>query len=164
MELLPSKTKESGVIEALRVNWYYRPRDIQRHSADTRYLYASMHSDTCPLSSLRGKCQIRHVTEITDMNVYKKSRDCFWYDKMFDRYIHRLYDVIPTKDVVNVPPNVKRVLDDRWRFILVEIGKGKELTGAVKTCKRCHLFAANSESVDCAVCRSTYHMHCVRPG
>ncbi|KAJ5121826.1 hypothetical protein N7526_008763 [Penicillium atrosanguineum] len=163
MELLPSKTKESGVIEALRVNWYYRPRDIQRHSADTRYLYASMHSDTCPLSSLRGKCQIRHVTEIIDINVYKKSRDSFWYDKMFDRYIHRLYDVIPTKDVVNVPPNVKRVLDDRWRFILVEIGKGKELTGAVKTCKRCHLFAANSESVDCAVCRSTYHMHCVRP-
>ncbi|KAJ5219343.1 uncharacterized protein N7498_001442 [Penicillium cinerascens] len=163
MELLPSKTKESGVIEALRVNWYYRPRDIQRHSADTRYLYASMHSDTCPLSSLRGKCQIRHVTEIADLNVYKKTRDSFWYDKMFDRYIHRLYDVIPTKDVVNVPPNVKRVLDDRWKFILVEIGKGKELTGAVKTCKRCHLFAANAESVDCAVCRSTYHMHCVRP-
>jgi len=163
MELLPSKTKESGVIEALRVNWYYRPRDIQRHSPDTRYLYASMHSDTCPLSSLRGKCQIRHISEITDLSAYKKTRDSFWYDKMFDRYIHRLYDVIPTKDVINVPPNVKRVLDDRWRFILVEIGKGKELTGAVKTCKRCHLFAANAESVDCAVCHSTYHMHCVRP-
>lgn len=97
------------------------------------------------------------------MNAYKKTRDSFWYDKMFDRYIHRLYDVIPTKDVINVPPNVKRVLDDRWKFILVEIGKGKELTGAVKTCKRCHLFAANAESVDCAVCHSTYHMSCVRP-
>ncbi|KAJ5245906.1 hypothetical protein N7468_000889 [Penicillium chermesinum] len=153
----------NGVIEALRVNWYYRPRDIQRHSPDSRFLYASMHSDTCPLSSLRGKCQIRHVTEIEDMNTYKKTRDSFWYDKMFDRYIHRLYDVIPTKDVINVPTNVKKVLDDRWKFILVEVGKGKELTGAVKTCKRCRLFAANSESVDCAVCHSTYHMHCVRP-
>lgn len=163
MEFLPSKTKDSGVIEALRVNWYYRPRDIQRHSADMRFLFASMHSDTCPLSSLRGKCQIRHVSEIPDLNAYKKTRDAFWYDKMFDRYIHRLYDVIPTKDVINVPPNVKRVLDDRWKFILVELGKGKELTGAVKTCKRCHLFAANAESVDCAVCHSTYHMHCVRP-
>lgn len=163
MELLPSKTNDSGAIEALRVNWYYRPRDIQRHSADTRFVFASMHSDTCPLSSLRGKCQIRHVSEIADLNAYKKTRDAFWYDKMFDRYIHRLYDVIPTKDVINVPPNVKRVLDDRWKFILVEIGKGKELTGAVKTCKRCHLFAANAESVDCAVCHSTYHMHCVRP-
>ena len=163
MEILPSKTKGNGVVEALRVNWYYRPRDIQRHSPDTRYVYASMHSDTCPLSSLRGKCQIRQVSEIDNLSAYKKTRDSFWYDKMYDRYIHRLYDVIPTKDVINVPANVKKVLDDRWKFILVEIGKGKELTGAVKTCKRCNLFAANNESVDCAVCHSTYHMGCVRP-
>ncbi|KAJ5084861.1 hypothetical protein NUU61_009440 [Penicillium alfredii] len=163
MEFLPSKIKDSGVIEALRVNWYYRPRDIQRHSPDTRFVFASMHSDTCPLSSLRGKCDIRHVSEVTEMGSYKKTRDCFWYDKMFDRYIHRLYDVIPTKEVINVPPNVKKVLDERWKFILVEMGKGKELTGAVKTCKRCRLYAANSESVDCAVCHSTYHMSCVRP-
>ncbi|KAJ5763514.1 hypothetical protein N7533_002195 [Penicillium manginii] len=163
MEFLPSKTKDSGVIESLRVNWYYRPRDIQRHSTDSRLVFASMHSDTCPLSSLRGKCSIRHVSEIQNINDYKKDRNNFWYDKMFDRYIHRLYDVIPTKDVINVPGNVKRVLHDRWRFILVEVGKGKELTGAVKTCKRCHLFASGSESVDCAVCRSTYHMSCVRP-
>ncbi|KAK9849841.1 uncharacterized protein MYU51_012973 [Penicillium brevicompactum] len=163
MEFVHSKTKSGGFIEALRVNWYYRPRDIQRHSPDTRFVYASMHSDTCPLSSLRGKCDIRHSSEIEDINSYKKTKNSFWYDKMFDRYIHRLYDVIPTKDIINVPSNVKKVLDERWRFILVEIGKGKELTGAVKTCKRCRLYAANSESVDCAVCHSTYHMHCVRP-
>ncbi|OGE49459.1 hypothetical protein PENARI_c021G06473 [Penicillium arizonense] len=163
MEFLPSKTKPNGFIEALRVNWYYRPRDIQRHSPDTRFVFASMHSDTCPLSSLRGKCEIRHVSEIDDISSYKKARNSFWYDKMFDRYIHRMYDVIPTKDIINVPGNVKKVLDERWKFILVEIGKGKELTGAVKTCKRCRLYAANSESVDCAVCHSTYHMYCVRP-
>ncbi|KAF7530022.1 hypothetical protein PCG10_004997 [Penicillium crustosum] len=163
MEFLPSKTKPGGFIEAMRVNWYYRPRDIQRHSPDSRFVFASMHSDTCPLSSLRGKCDIRHVSEIEDLSCYKKTRNSFWYDKMFDRYIHRLYDVIPTKDIINVPANVKKVLDERWKFILVEIGKGKELTGAVKTCKRCRLYAANSESVDCAVCHSTYHMQCVRP-
>ncbi|KAJ5788706.1 hypothetical protein N7457_003696 [Penicillium paradoxum] len=163
MEFLPSKTKPGGYIESMRVNWYYRPRDIQRHSPDSRFVFASMHSDTCPLSSLRGRCDIRHVSEIEDIGSYKKRRNSFWYDKMFDRYIHRLYDVIPTKDIINVPANVKKVLDERWRFILVEIGKGKELTGAVKTCKRCRLYAANSESVDCAVCHSTYHMHCVRP-
>ncbi|KAJ5543537.1 hypothetical protein N7461_009540 [Penicillium sp. DV-2018c] len=163
MEFLPSKTKPGGFIEAMRVNWYYRPRDIQRHSPDTRFVFASMHSDTCPLSSLRGRCDIRHVSEIDDISAYKKTRNSFWYDKMFDRYIHRLYDVIPTKDIINVPANVKKVLDDRWRFILVELGKGKELTGAVKTCKRCRLYAAHSESVDCAVCHSTYHMYCVRP-
>ncbi|GFN15546.1 DNA-binding E3 ubiquitin-protein ligase SNT2 [Aspergillus tubingensis] len=163
MEFLPSKDAPSGPIEALRVNWYYRPRDIQRKVADTRLVFASMHSDTCPLTSLRGKCQIQHLSEITDIDTYRKTRDCFWYDKMFDRYIHRYYDVIPTSKVINVPGNVKKVLDERWKFVLVEIGRRKELTSAVKTCKRCSLYAASNDSVDCAVCHSTYHMYCVRP-
>ncbi|GAB1214860.1 hypothetical protein ATERTT37_004036 [Aspergillus terreus] len=163
MEFLPSKDNPSGPIEALRVNWYYRPRDIQRKVADSRLVFASMHSDTCPLGSLRGKCQIKHLSEIDDLDEYRKTRDCFWYDKMFDRYIHRYYEVIPTKRVINVPANVKKVLDDRWKFVLVEIGKRKELTSAVKTCKRCGLYAASTDSVDCAVCHDTYHMYCVRP-
>ncbi|KAL2853141.1 hypothetical protein BJX68DRAFT_52133 [Aspergillus pseudodeflectus] len=161
MEFLPNKT--SGPIEAIRVNWYYRPRDIQRNAADTRLVFASMHSDTCPLTSLRGKCQIKHSSEIANLDEYRKTRDCFWYDKMFDRYIHRYYDVIPTSKVINVPANVKKVLDERWRYVLVEVGKRKELTSAVKTCKRCGLYAANTDSVDCAVCHNTYHMHCVKP-
>ncbi|PWY87014.1 PHD finger and BAH domain protein [Aspergillus heteromorphus CBS 117.55] len=163
MEFLPSKDTPSGPIEALRVNWYYRPRDIQRKVADTRLVFASMHSDTCPLTSLRGKCQILHLSEIADFDKYRKTRDSFWYDKMFDRYIHRYYDVIPTSKVINVPANVKKVLDERWKFVLVEIGRRKELTSAVKTCKRCSLYAANNDSVDCAVCHNTYHMYCVRP-
>jgi hypothetical protein len=61
---------------------------------------------------------------------------------MFDRYIHRYYDVIPTSKVINVPANVKKVLDERWKYVLVEVGKRKELTSAVKTCKRCGLYAA----------------------
>ncbi|KAL5338986.1 hypothetical protein BJX70DRAFT_388234 [Aspergillus crustosus] len=163
MEFLPNKNTPSGPIEMMRVNWYYRPRDIQRNAADTRLVFASMHSDTCPLTSLRGKCQIKHNSEITNLEEYRKSRDCFWYDKMFDRYIHRYYEVIPTSKVINVPGNVKKVLDERWRYVLVEVGKRKELTSAVKTCKRCGLYAANTDSVDCAVCHHTYHMYCVRP-
>ncbi|KAL2849187.1 hypothetical protein BJY01DRAFT_246087 [Aspergillus pseudoustus] len=143
MEFLPNKNTPSGPIETLRVNWYYRPRDIQRNAADTRL--------------------IRHSSEIANLEEYRKTRDCFWYDKMFDRYIHRYYDVIPTSKVINVPGNVKKVLDERWRYVLVEVGKRKELTSAVKTCKRCGLYAANTDSVDCAVCHNTYHMHCVKP-
>ena len=142
MEFLPSKESRSGPIEALRVNWYYRPRDIQRQVADTRVVFASMHSDTCPLTSLRGKCQIKHLSDIANFEEYRKQRDSFWFDKMFDRYIHRDYEVVPTSKVINVPGNVKKVLDDRWKFVLVEIGKRKELTSAVKTCKRCSLYAA----------------------
>jgi hypothetical protein len=142
MEFLPSKESPSGPIEALRVNWFYRPRDILRQVADTRVVFASMHSDTCPLASLRGKCQVKHLSEITNIEEYRKQRDSFWFDKMFDRYIHRYYEVVPTSKVINVPGNVKKVLDERWKFVLVEIGKRKELTSAVKTCKRCCLYAA----------------------
>lgn len=193
MEFLPSKDRPSGPIESVRVNWYYRPRDILRKVTDSRLVFASMHSDICPLPSLRGKCQVCHLSEIKNLTDYRKTRDCFWYDKMFDRYIHRYYDVIPTSKVINVPSNVKRVLDERWKFVLVEVGKRKELTGAVKTCKKCGLYAAkyvlifvfastilsittpallltltpspfeSVNSVDCAVCNYTYHMSCVRP-
>ncbi|KAL1979873.1 hypothetical protein VTN96DRAFT_5031 [Rasamsonia emersonii] len=163
MEFLPSKENPSGPIEMVRVNWYYRPKDIQRRVPDPRLVFASMHSDPCPLSSLRGKCSILHISEIENLDEYRKQKDTFWYEKMFDRYMHRYYEVVPTKDVINVPAHVKKVLDERWKFVLCEPARKKELTGAVKTCKRCGLYAASAESVDCAVCHSTYHMSCVRP-
>ncbi len=137
-----SKNDNSLPIEFLRVNWYYRPRDIQRKVNDTRVVFASMHSDTCPLTSLRGKCQIHHRNDIKDLEEYRKTKDCFWYEKMFDRYIHRYYEVIPTSQVINVPARVKKVLDERWRFVIVEQGRGKELTSAIKTCKRCGCYCA----------------------
>src|SRR5436190_12289560 len=149
MEFLPSKDNPSGPIETLRVNWYYRPRDIQRKVADMRLVFASMHSDTCPLTSLRGKCQILHQSEIKNLEEYRKTKDCFWFEKMYDRYIHRYYEVIPTSRVINVPQHVKKVLDERWKFVLVEMGRRKELTSAVKTCKRCSLYAAKYVVLEC---------------
>lgn len=142
MEFLHAKNDHSLPIDSLRVNWYYRPRDIQRKVNDTRVVFASMHSDTCPLTSLRGKCRILHRSDISDLDEYRKTKDNFWYEKMYDRYIHRYYEVIPTAQVINVPERVKRVLDERWKFVIVEIGRGKELTSAVKSCKRCSGYCA----------------------
>ncbi|EED16870.1 PHD finger and BAH domain protein (Snt2), putative [Talaromyces stipitatus ATCC 10500] len=163
MEFLPGKGNPTGPVEMIRVNWYYRPKDIQRRVPDPRLVFASMHSDPCPLSSLRGKCTIKHVSEIENLEEYRKQRDCFWYEKMFDRYMLRYYEVVPTKEVINVPSHVKKVLDERWKFVLCETNRKKELTGAVKACTKCGLYAASVDSVDCAVCHSTYHMNCVRP-
>ena len=139
MQFLPTT---GGAIESIRVNWYYRPRDIQRRVQDSRVVFASMHSDTCPLTSLRGKCQIRHVSEIDNLDDYRKSRDSFWYEKLYDRYMQRYYEIIPTSRVINVPKRVKKALDERWKFVLTEIGRTKELTRDVKTCKRCGDYAA----------------------
>lgn len=142
MEFVHSDNDRSRPVDTIRVNWYYRPRDILRQTLDTRLLFASMHSDTCPLTSLRGKCSILHRSEIRDLDEYRKAKDCFWYEKTFDRYNRRYYDIIPTSLVINVPAKVKKVLDEQWRFILVEMGRGKELTAAVKACKRCSGYCA----------------------
>lgn len=142
MEFLHVDNIQSQPVDALRVNWYLRPRDIQRKVNDYRVVFASMQSDTCPITSLRGKCRVYHRNEIGDLDAYRKEPDSFWYDKMFDRYIHRYFEVIPTSQVINVPAKVKKVLDERWKYVVVEIGRGKELTGAIKSCKRCHGYCA----------------------
>ncbi len=145
MQFIHVENEPSLPVETLRVNWYYRPRDIQRKVTDTRVVFASMHSDSCPLTSLRGKCRILHRSEVADMDEYRKTKDCFWYEKLYDRYIHRYYEVIPVSQVINVPAKVKSVLDERWKYLIVEVGRGKELTSAVKSCKRCARYSARYE-------------------
>ncbi|KAF3056298.1 E3 ubiquitin-protein ligase SNT2 [Daldinia childiae] len=163
MEFLHVQNDVTKGVDALRINWYYRPKDIGKKVNDTRLVFATMHSDISPLTALRGKCQIRHKAEIDDMETYRKTPDCFWYEKLYDRYIQKNYDVIPCFQIVNVPERVKKVLDERWKYILVEQGRSKEFTSAVKLCKRCSGYCASNDSVDCAVCQQTYHMNCVRP-
>lgn len=150
-------------VVSMLVNWFYRPRDISRYSSDARFLFASMQSDESPLSSLRGKCQIKHRTEIKDVEEYRRQRDSFWFIQLYDRYSHRPYEMIPSGAVINVPPNIKKAIDDQWKFLVVEPVRQKELTSAVKLCKRCGLYCAPEKSVDCGVCRDTYHMTCVNP-
>jgi hypothetical protein len=134
--------KPNSRIDSMRVNWYYRPRDVQRHQSDTRLVYATMHSDICPLTSLRGKCQIVHRADIKDMDEYRKNKDSFWFNQAFDRFIHRWYEVVPTKQVINVPERVKKALDERWKYVICEAARAKELTSEVKTCKRCSMYCA----------------------
>ncbi|GIZ43544.1 hypothetical protein CKM354_000676700 [Cercospora kikuchii] len=154
---------KNSPVDSLRVNWYYRPRDVQRFSSDTRLVYGTMHSDMCPLTSLRGKCTIKHRSEIEDLDAYRKERDSFYFVQVFDRFIRRSYECIPVKQIVNVPDKVKKALDERWKFVVVEIGRVKELTSAAKSCKRCARYCASTDSVDCAICKNSYHMNCVQP-
>lgn len=164
MEFLHVRADDTtSPVDALRVNWYYRPRDVGRFNSDTRLVYATMHSDICPLTSLRGKCSIKHRSEIDDLESYRKERDSFYFVQVFDRFIRRQYECIPVAQIINVPEKVKKALDERWKFVVVEIGRVKELTSAVKTCKRCTKYCASHDSVDCAICKNSYHMNCVQP-
>ena len=150
-------------VDSILVNWFYRPRDIGRHLNDPRFLFASMQSDISPLNSLRGKCRIKHRSEIQDLEEFRRQRDTFWFSQLYDRYSHRPYEIIPSSAVINVPDKVKKALDERWQFLVVEPARQKELTSAVKLCKRCSRYCAPNDSVDCGVCHETYHMACVNP-
>src|ERR1035441_1578280 len=50
MEFLHMGNDSTRPVDALRLNWYYRPKDIGRKVNDTRQVFASMHSDICPLT------------------------------------------------------------------------------------------------------------------
>ena len=164
MEFLHVRSDDpASPVDSIRVNWYYRPRDVQRFNNDTRLVYGTMHSDMCPITSLRGKCAIKHRSEIGDLEAYRKEKDSFYFLQIFDRFIHRWYECIPVAQIINVPERVKKALDERWKFVVVEIARVKELTSAVKTCKRCTRYCRTSESVDCAICQNSYHMNCVQP-
>ncbi|KAI9695647.1 MAG: putative PHD type zinc finger protein with BAH domain-containing protein [Bogoriella megaspora] len=164
MEFLHTVSDDkSSSVDRIRINWFYRPRDVQRYNADSRLLYMTMHSDACPITSLRGKCHIQHRSEIDDIDEYRKQKDSFWWNQLFDRFIRRWYECVPTKQIINVPEKVKKALDERWKFVAVEMGRVKELTSAVKLCKRCSQYCASQDSVDCALCRNTWHLNCVRP-
>lgn len=142
MEFLHVDNDQNSPVDSLRVNWFLRSRDIGRKVNDTRAVFASMQSDTSPITSLRGKCKILHRTDIVDLDAYRKEPHAFWYEKLYDRYIHRFYEVIPTSQVINVPAKVKKVLDERWKFVVLEVGRGRELTSAIKSCKRCQGYCA----------------------
>ena len=129
-------------LESLRLNWYYRPKDIGRKVNDTRQVFASMHTDVNPLTAIRGKCEIKHKSQIENIDDFRGSKDCFYFEKLYDRYIHRYYEVVPTKAVINLPDNVKKVLDERWVYILAEANRAKEYTTASKSCKRCKRYCA----------------------
>ncbi|KAJ8102551.1 hypothetical protein POJ06DRAFT_205786 [Lipomyces tetrasporus] len=147
----------------LRVNWFYRPKDIPTRSNDSRLLFATMHSDICPLLSMRGKCVVTHRAHIKDLVEYRKVPDHFWFDKLYDRYICRFYEMIPTEKILNVPEEFGKVLRERVKYAVIEIGRGKSLSSAARNCTRCGQWCPPDESVCCAVCGNDYHMSCVRP-
>ncbi|RAL66939.1 hypothetical protein DID88_007721 [Monilinia fructigena] len=51
--------------------------------------------------------------------------------------------ILSVNDHVYLVFQVKKVLDERWKYIIVEAGRGKEYTSAVKTCKRCSRYSAS---------------------
>ncbi|KAI8136699.1 hypothetical protein BJV82DRAFT_647095 [Fennellomyces sp. T-0311] len=149
-----------------RIAWYNRPKDvISRKNHDPRLLVATMHSDLNPVSSIRGKCTVthRHYIPAGQLEQYKLQDDHFYYHQLYDRYMQRVYDIVPCELVQNVPKDVQTALRERYQFIVVEQGKAADLTVARRTCCVCHDWCASATSVRCAACQKNYHMACLNP-
>ncbi|KAK0555392.1 putative PHD type zinc finger protein with BAH domain-containing protein [Tilletia horrida] len=153
----------------VRVNVFLRSRDISsRPSQDPRLLVATMHSDLFSVDNIRGLCNVRHRDLIgdghaPDIGAWKKREDHFYYYQLYDRYIHRSYDVIPTEKLRNAPPDVLAVLRQRYSFIVAELGMTQDLCDAMRGCQVCHRWAAGNQSIRCDTCRKFFHMTCLDP-
>ncbi|GAV30619.1 hypothetical protein PMKS-004133 [Pichia membranifaciens] len=145
------------------VCWFYRPRDLNRRLTDTRLVYASLHRDNCPLTSFRGFATVKHKSEIDNLEAYRQQPDCFYFDKLYDRYMIKMYDMIPTVQLVHLPPNYYKALNKRFAYIFVEVGKADELLSSPKNCEKCLQWCSSSDSIACSGCEKSYHLLCLDP-
>lgn len=193
-----------------QIQWFYRPRDISKSTSDSRLLYASMHTDTCPLASFRGLVTVKHKLEVEEefspsqsqspsttslsssqskntkksltppaalsaIEAYSQYPNCFYFDKLFDRYMIKFYDIITTSSLLayvdnesNNSKNFLIALNKRFEYIFMESPRTKSFLNSFASseschCEKCGQWCASQESVTCASCHKFYHMLCLDP-
>jgi len=171
MEILPqgapARGGSAGPGTQIRANLFFRMRElVQRANNDSRLLVATMHTETLGIEALRGKCRVMHrelIGSSPEVAAWKRRDDHFYYYQLYDRYIHRFYDVIPTYRLRNAPDAVLTTLRDRYSFVVAEVGISADLCDALRGCAICRQWAASAESVRCDTCRKFFHMSCLNP-
>lgn len=155
-----------------QIQWFYRPRDISKSSSDSRLLYASMHTDTCPLTSFRGIVNVQHKQDLNDIDEFVKKPNHFYFDKLYDRYMMKFYDVLSTQYLMKIGKNEKsknflNALNKRFEYIFIEPLMTKFLINGFEsdscTCETCGQWCSTQDSVNCADCSRFYHMYCLDP-
>jgi hypothetical protein len=108
MEFLPPEDAPKGPeskkfhYTRVRLAWYYRPGDVSdRTVSDSRLLLAAIYSEVCDINQLRGKCYVVHRDKISDLAGWKKRPDRFYFNRLFDPYIKKEFEVIQSTDVRN---------------------------------------------------------------
>lgn len=171
------------------IQWFYRPRDISKNTSDSRLLFASMHSDTCPLSSYRGMAVVKHRLDVeayyvpppdqtqytTALEFFSSFPNCFYFDKLFDRYMIKFYDIIKTSTLLECVDNTANnsqhfllALNKRFEFIFMEASRTKQFINnfystSSSHCDICAEWCSSSDSVSCGGCGKHFHMLCLDP-
>ncbi|KAG2075540.1 hypothetical protein BDR04DRAFT_1091037 [Suillus decipiens] len=170
MEFLPpegagkGKGKGKEIYTRVRLAWYYRPSDVSdRPVADSRLLLAAIYSEICDINQLRSRCHVLHRDKITDLAGWKKRPDRFYFNRLFDPYIKKEFDVIQATDVRNLPDNIRQVLTSRYEYVVAEKEVVPDLTDTLRLCATCSEWCANPDTVGCDRCKNFFHMSCVQP-
>ncbi|KAI8889514.1 BAH-domain-containing protein [Backusella circina FSU 941] len=158
-----TSAKRRGLLA--RIAWFNRPKDvINRKTTDPRLLVATMHSDINPVSSIRGKCTVTHKHYLNEtVEQYRKKPDHFYYNQLYDRYIQRVYDVIPCETIQNLPEDILKALSQSYQYVVVEQGSSVNLTSARRICCVCLQWCPYNCYVTCSACQKNYHLSCVNP-
>ncbi|KIJ55283.1 hypothetical protein M422DRAFT_57796 [Sphaerobolus stellatus SS14] len=157
-----ARTKEA--FTKVRLAWYYRPSDVSdRQVADSRLLLCAIYSEVIAITQLRAKCYVKHKDKIADLAAWKKRPDRFYYNKLFDPFIKREFEVILTSQIRNLPKHIKDNLTSRYDMIVTEKECVVELMDELRTCDTCNRWCPSSDSVQCDSCKSYFHMVCVQP-
>lgn len=158
-----------GTLQFL-INWTYRPKDVSRHLADSRLLYVTMHLDTCPVATFRGKVSVRHKDEVGDLDAYRRQPNCFYFNKLYDRYMLKLYDVFCVERLKDrLGEAYGAALHKRFPYVFAEASGRGELqivTMMEARCDVCDLWGEPEGAhglVECAECGRGYHMYCLDP-
>jgi len=120
-----------------------------------------MHYDVNPISSIRGKCIIKHSSHIDDLEAYKQNEDTFYYNKLYDRYSQRLYDVVPVEHIRNLSDTLIQAFYP-YKFIVVDDGKASDFIEK-RECAVCGKWVDSEVLLDCLHCHRKFHMYCIDP-
>ncbi|KAF7370427.1 Lid2 complex component snt2 [Mycena sanguinolenta] len=151
MEFLPPEDTPKGpegrlyFYSRVRLAWYYRP------------------SDFATLISSVQKCHVVHRDKISDLSGWKKRPDHFYFNRLFDPYIKKEFEIIQSSDVRNLPDKIRETLQDRYEYIVAEKEVVPDLTDVLRLCDTCEVWCPSPDSVQCDRCKRFFHMRCVQP-
>ncbi|KAG6908898.1 hypothetical protein DXG01_002876 [Tephrocybe rancida] len=155
---------ENYLYTRVRLAWYYRPGDVSDRSVtDSRLLLAAIFSEVCDINQLRGKCHVVHRDKISDLSGWKKRPDRFYFNRLFDPYVKKEFEIIPSTDVRNLPDNIRETLISRYEYVVAEKEVIPDLTDAIRLCDTCQEWCATLDTVQCDRCKRHFHMRCVQP-
>ncbi|KAF8347972.1 hypothetical protein F5887DRAFT_881413 [Amanita rubescens] len=170
MQFLPPEDAPRGeegknyLYTRVRLAWYYRPSDVSdRPVGDSRLLLAAIYSEICDINQLRAKCHVVHRDKISDLAGWKKRPDRFYFNRLFDPYIKKEFEIIQSTDVRNLPDHIREVLTSRYEYVVAEKEVIPDLTDTIRLCVACQDWCSSPDSVQCDRCKRFFHMKCVQP-